>query len=309
MIVKHVDFESKDQRTVVNRRLNQGDIQPFLKWAGGKRQLLQQIFSALPLSYNRYFEPFVGGGAVLFGLQNEINIIGDINGPLIECYRTIQNTETYMQLLDELSILESKYNSLIPNEQKEFYYLTRSQYNDRLKSMIHDVKTSAILIFLNKTCFNGLYRVNSKGEFNVPFNSKQRIKLYEKENMDRIHHLLETSEIYCGDFENTCATASKGDFVFFDSPYDAISETTFTKYAKGDFGYQEHARLAQLFIELDKRGCYVMMTNHNTPLIDELYKDYLDNKSVITVMRLINSDATNRVGEEVIITNYKYDLL
>lgn len=289
--------------------LDNCEIQPFLKWAGGKRQILPQIIDGLPKRFGKYFEPFIGGGAVYFGLQSKDSVIGDINEPLIECYKAIQNPNTFELLLIELDRIELEYNSLDSDKQKEYYYTSRELYNSRLKSNQHDVITSALLFYLNKTCFNGLYRVNSKGEFNVPFNSKVKIKLHDRSNLERVHRLLQSAKIMCGDFEKTCELAASGDFVFFDSPYDAITDTTFTKYSKDDFGYNEHSRLAKLFIELDKRGCYVMMTNHNTPLIDELYKDYLDNKRVINVMRLINSDSSNRVGEEVIITNYKHDIL
>lgn len=202
-----------------------------------------------------------------------------------------------MEQLDELSMAHSE-----AVDKKEFYYKMREEYNQQLKNEVYDIKTAALFIYLNKTCFNGLYRVNSKGLFNVPFNNKKTLNAYEKENLLQISRYLEDVNIKNSDFEETCKSVKKGDFVFFDSPYAPLKPDSFESYTKEGFSIEDHERLARLFKELTKRGAYCMLTNHNTELINELYKDY--KIEVVQVKRFINSNANNRVGEEVIITNY-----
>ncbi len=158
----------------------------------------------------------------------------------------------------------------------------------------------ALFIYLNKRCFNGLYRVNSKGLFNVSFNNKENIRSFDKDNILKASEWLQNKVITNMDFETAVKTASKGDFVFFDSPYAPLNNSTFTSYAKDGFTLDDHKRLSKVFKELDKRGCYLMLTNHNTELIRDLYKDFYI--TVLKVKRLINSNASKRVGEEVIIT-------
>lgn len=273
-------------------------MKPFVKWAGGKRQLLPHISARLPQSFNDYYEPFIGGGACLLEFRPENAIMGDINSVLINCYQVIRdNVESLMEQLDELSMAHSE-----AVDKKEFYYKMREEYNQQLKNEVYDIKTAALFIYLNKTCFNGLYRVNSKGLFNVPFNNKKTLNAYEKENLLQISRYLEDVTIKNSDFEETCKSVKKGDFVFFDSPYAPLKPDSFESYTKEGFSIEDHERLARLFKELTKRGAYCMLTNHNTELINELYKDY--KIEVVQVKRFINSNANNRVGEEVIITNY-----
>ena len=186
---------------------------------------------------------------------------------------------------------------------KSFYLETRNKYNQNILHKVNNIETAAQFIYLNKSCFNGLYRVNSKGMFNVPFNNKLKVNTYSKENLDRISRYLQRTEIVNQDFEKTCEGANKGDFVFFDSPYDLLKDNSFEAYDKSGFSKENHIRLANLYKKLSNKGCYCMLTNHNTKLINELYKDY--KIDVVSVKRLINSDASKRVGEEVIITNYE----
>lgn len=272
-------------------------MQPFVKWAGGKRQLLAEIKQRMPKTFNRYFEPFVGGGALLFEIAPEKAKIGDINANLINAYLTIRDNSE--NLMNELDVLEEEHEKKL----KSFYLETRDKYNQNILHNVNNIETAAQFIYLNKACFNGLYRVNSKGLFNVPFNNKEKVNTYSKENLDRISKYLQRTEIVNQDFEKTCEEADKGDFVFFDSPYDLLNDNSFEAYDKSGFSKENHIRLANLYKRLSDKGCYCMLTNHNTKLINELYKDY--NIDVVSVKRLINSDASKRVGEEVIITNYE----
>ena len=167
----------------------------------------------------------------------------------------------------------------------------------------YDVELAALLIFINKHCFNGLYRVNGKGLFNVPFNGSVKGS-YNSENLYATSEFLKDVTILEGDFEVACKNARKGDFVFFDSPYAPLNPTSFESYTKEGFDIESHERLSRLFDELTQRGCYVMLTNHNTELINQLYGGKGYRMDVVSVKRMINSDASNRVGEEIIICNY-----
>lgn len=273
-------------------------MQPFIKWAGGKRQLIPAIYERLPETYNTYYEPFLGGGAVLFSLNPNKAVVSDVNKVLVSAYKQIKkNVTKLMKKLDELT---NEHNLSI--NKKEFYYLMRARYNELLLKEDYDLETVALFIYLNKTCFNGLYRVNAKGGFNVPFNNKDNVKLYEKENLIEMSLYLKGVKIRNCDFEKTVKSAQEGDFVFFDSPYAPLKEDSFESYTATGFSLSEHQRLAKVFKELDQRGVYCMLTNHNTDLINELYKDF--HIDVVSVKRMINRNAAGRKGEEVIIKNY-----
>lgn len=272
-------------------------IAPFIKWAGGKRQLLPQIKERMPEKYNKYYEPFIGGGAVLFELLPKNAIINDINKSLINAYRQIcQQPEVFLQMVHKL-------DSEMWEDGKEYYYALRAHYNDKMMKSEYDVELAALFVFMNKHCFNGLYRVNGKGLFNVPYNNSRKISVDEKV-IREVSEYLKRVTILEGDFEAACATAQKGDFVFIDSPYAPLNPTSFEAYTKEGFNIESHRRLAKLFDELTKRGCYCMLTNHNTELIHELYGNKGYQMDVVSVKRMINSDASNRVGEEIIISNY-----
>lgn len=273
-------------------------IKPFVKWAGGKRQLIPEIEKRLPKKFNRYYEPFVGGGALFMYLQNDHTIISDYSKELINVYNQIKNNPN--ELMNKLDEYEQKHLK----EGLEFYYQIRALDRKENWNNISDLIKAARLIYLNKTCFNGLYRVNKKGQFNVPCNKVTNPNLYERENITNLNKFLKNPKVKIlqGDFEDACRDAKSGDFIFFDPPYDYLKSDTFDSYTKEGFGVEGQKRLAQLFKRLHKKGCYVMLTNHNTPLINELYKDF--NIDVVGVKRMINSDATNRRGEETIIYNY-----
>lgn len=272
-------------------------VAPFVKWAGGKRQLLPQIRERMPQHYNRYFEPFVGGGAVLFDLQPEHALINDINKALINAYKIIcEKPEEFLRAVKQLD------NEMQQNG-KEYYYAKREDYNDKLMRAEYDVELAALFVFINKHCFNGLYRVNGKGLFNVPYNQSKCTSVDEKLIMD-ISQVLQGVTILEGDFEDACADAQQGDFIFLDSPYAPLNPASFESYTKEGFDMESHRRLARLYDDLTAKGCFCMLTNHNTEFINTLYGNKGYKIDVVSVKRLINSDASNRVGEEVIIYNY-----
>ena len=272
-------------------------VAPFVKWAGGKRQLLPQIRERMPQHYNRYFEPFVGGGAVLFDLQPEHALINDINKALINAYKIIcEKPEEFLRAVKQLD------NEMQQNG-KEYYYAKREDYNDKLMRAEYDVELAALFLFINNHCFNGLYRVNGKGLFNVPYNQSKCASVDEKLIMD-ISQVLQGVTILDGDFEDACADAQQGDFIFLDSPYAPLNPASFESYTKEGFDMESHRRLARLYDDLTAKGCFCMLTNHNTEFINTLYGNKGYKIDVVSVKRLINSDASNRVGEEVIIYNY-----
>lgn len=277
--------------------MSNSNVAPFVKWAGGKRQLLPQIKERMPKEFNNYYEPFVGGGAVTFELLPANALINDINSALINAYRQICDAPEHF--LNEIKRLDSE----MWEDGKEYYYHLRDRYNDKLMKAEFDVELAALFVFINKHCFNGLYRVNGKGLFNVPYNNSRKASVDEKSIME-ISEYLQNVTIQEGDFETACATAGRGDFVFIDSPYAPLNPTSFESYTKEGFDIESHKRLARYFDELTKRGCYCMLTNHNTELINELYGNKGYTIDVVSVKRMINSDASNRVGEEVIIRNY-----
>lgn len=271
-------------------------MQSFIKWAGGKSQLVDRIKERMPKFYNTYYEPFIGSGALLFDLLPQDAVINDINKELIHVYVTLRDNPN--ELINILNYIDL--NHCEPYS--EYYYKKREEYNLKIINHNFDIEMAALFIYLNKHCFNGLYRVNRKGLFNVPFNGKTSGNSFNEANLFEVSKYLQTVNIKCGDFEVAVKNAKKGDFVFFDSPYVPLKDTSFESYTKTGFDLIEHKRLAKLFKELTSKGVLCMLTNHNTQLINELYSDY--KIEIVAVKRLINSDSKNRVGEEVIITNY-----
>ena len=275
------------------------NITPFVKWVGGKRQLIKEIEKRMPKNVNTYYEPFVGGGALFMHLQNTETVINDYSKELTDAYLIIKDRP--QELMHLLNIYEEEHLK----RGKEFYYEVREKDRDEKWNEIDILEKTARFIYLNKACFNGLYRVNQKGFFNVPFNGKEKIKTFDRQNIENLSKYFNEKKVVIlnGDFEDACKNAKKGDFIFFDPPYDLLKKDSFESYTKDGFGVEGQKRLAKLFKKLDKKGCYVMLTNHNTDLINELYKDY--NIDVVGVKRMINSDSKNRVGVETIIYNYE----
>ena len=276
-------------------------MKPIVKWVGGKSQVLDKIQEMLPPSFvdQKYYEPFLGGAAVLLGLfelKPTKAIASDINPELINMYTQVRdNVSTVATELTKLDACHESYS-----DPKAFYYDVRKDFNTYLGSKTPT--QAARFIYLNKHCFNGLYRVNSKGEFNVPFNGKKAGRSFDAEHLIKASVRFKDTTLLCCDFEDTVKDATVHDFVFLDSPYAPLTPTSFTDYTKEGFKYEDHLRLADLFKELTNRGCYCMLTNHDTPLIRELYKDF--NIEVVDVRRSINRNGNDRKGKEVIITNY-----
>ena len=272
---------------------------PFVKWAGGKRQIIDKLKFFVPDEFDTYYEPFLGGGALLFELSPKKAVINDSNEELINTFLCIKDEEKFSKLCKELNHHEA-------NHSEEHYYEIRNLDRDKGKfRKMADYKRAARTIYLNKACINGLYRVNSKNEFNVPFGKKNKVNTYEGQNLGVISGYLNYNDIkiLSIDFEEAVKEAKRGDFIYFDPPYDSDT-STFNNYTENGFGKEEQKRLAKVFKELDKKGCYVMLSNHNTILVNELYKDYFIH--VISAKRNINSNGKKRGKvEEVIITNYK----
>ncbi len=271
---------------------------PFVKWAGGKRQIIDKLKEFIPEEFGTYYEPFVGGGALLFELSPSDAVINDSNKELMNVFSCIKDEDKFTKMCTELNRYET-------NHSEEFYYEIRNVDRDKKKfNRLVDYKRAARTIYLNKACFNGLYRVNSKGEFNVPFGKKTKVNTYEGQNLGIIHAYLNISNVklLSVDFEEAVKDAKKGDFIYFDPPYDSDTDT-FNSYTEEGFNKDQQRRLAAVYKELSDRGCYVMLSNHNTILVNELYSEF--NIHVIEAKRNINSNGKKRGKvEEVIITNY-----
>lgn len=272
-------------------------LSPVLKWAGGKTQLLDPITAKMPKTYNRYYEPFIGGGAVWLAVAPKQAVINDTNQQLINLYQQMkENTQSIITYIHELDN--------IPCD-KDFYYHVRERYNGKITSCTLDAECAALMIWINKHCFNGLYRVNGKGLFNVPYNNKVGGKSIDEENLTAIANYLQSADvtITCLDFEDVCQDIRSGDFVYFDSPYVPFSNTAdFTDYTKDGFSLEDHKRLAAEFRHLDGIGAKVMLSNNDVPFVHELYHGFKIQS--LDVKRMINRDASKRTGKEVLITNY-----
>lgn len=270
---------------------------PIIKWVGGKRQLLPVIKDMMPRKIGTYYEPFFGGGAVFFDLQPKKAVINDFNPQLIGMYRSVQEDPDVVKAY--LDIYQNCYNGLPDDQHKSaYYYDLREQFNCKICNNQTDTEAAALLIFLNKAGFNGLYRVSKCGKYNVPPAHRNQLSLYSDENYSAVSSALQNADILCGDFADAVTDAKKGDFVFIDSPYFG----TFDDYQSGGFSENDHRRLADVFRSLSQRQVKCMLTNSNTDFIKELYQGF--HIKTVQVRRMVNSDASNRTGEEVIITNY-----
>jgi len=294
---------------------------PFLKWAGGKGQLIAQLRSRLPAEIlksrriNKYFEPFVGGGAVFFWLGQEYEIkeafLYDINPEIVMAYKSVQSKMKALVL--ELQNLEKEYHSSGKVLRDKIYYEKRVEYNEYISKRIPNnvVRRTALLIFLNKTCFNGLFRVNSRGLFNVPFGRYERPTICDRENLLAIHKVLKNTHIECADFGKCLENANSKSFVYFDPPYRPISRTaSFTGYIKNGFNDSDQKRLKETFDKLDKIGAKVMLSNSDPKNVDPddnffdtLYRRHHIDR--LSATRMINCNATKRgLIKEILITNY-----
>ena len=260
---------------------------PILKWAGGKTQMLGDFLPKVPKSYGRYIEPFFGGGAMFFALQPENAIIADSNPELINMYRQVAEN------VDEVISCLKKYEN-----SSEMFYAVREQ--DWM--CLPKAEAAARTIFLNRTCFNGLYRVNKQGKFNVPYGKYANPRICDEEGLKAASEALKKAEILCGDYLLVLDHyAQAGDFVFLDPPYLPISEyADFKRYTKEQFYEEDHIELAKMIMRLQERGCHVVLTNSNHPLVHELYAPFTID--VIQTKRHISCNGSTRKGEDVIVT-------
>ncbi len=273
---------------------------PFVKWAGGKRQLIPEIQKHLPEKFSSYFEPFLGGGALLFHLlsenENLKGYVSDLNSDLILSYVTIR--DNLNGLLKSLQKHSDNYFS----DSKSYYYSVRES---NPKSQIEKVSR---LLFLNRTCFNGLYRVNSKGKFNVPLGRYSNPNIVQEENLRSVNQFLNHNKIIikCQDFSSTVEKIKKGDFVYFDPPYQPVSKTAnFTSYTNGNFGLNDLKRLAKVSNQLAKKGVNVLLSNSSSKQVRELFSSKYWEINKIVANRAINSDSNKRTGHsELLIKNY-----
>lgn len=277
----------------VKKNYEKVSCKPFLKWPGGKRQLIRELLRHIPKKYGRYFEPFVGGGALFFSVKPEYGYISDINPELINAYEVVQNN------VEELIESLKKHK----NTEKYFYQLRDADRTEEYKYW-SKVERASRLIYLNKTCFNGLYRMNSDGHFNVPYGFYKNPNIVDEHNLIACSALLKKTEIALASFETIEKKARKGDFVYFDPPYVPLNKTSsFTKYYKDDFDLDAQFALRELCDRLTSKGVLFMLSNSYTETVKELYKNY--HVKVVRANRAINCKADGRGKiNELIITNY-----
>jgi len=291
-------------------------VKPFLKWAGGKGKLIPQLLEYLPYDFSSqpitYIEPFIGGGAMLFFiLRNFTNVrkavINDINTRLIATYRTIKRNP--QGVIDRLAAMQGDFYLLTPDEQKDYYMFARQRFNS---GNLDDEEVSAHLIFLNHTCFNGLYRENAKGEFNVPFGRYTKPVICDAQNILSVSRLLQKVEILQGDFQATANYIDENTFFYLDPPYRPLSATSnFNSYSGNKFGDEEQERLKHFCDTLDARGCRFLLSNADCKSVnpeddffDYLYRQYQIHR--ISAARSINANPTKRGKlSELLICNYR----
>lgn len=263
-------------------------MKPVIKWCGGKQQLLDKIRDRLPESFNTYYEPFVGGGALLLDLLPNYAVVNDINPELTNMYLQIKYNVS--GVIKFLSILDKQHEEW--SEPKDYYYLVRDLFNKSLGS--DTAEQAARFIYLNKHCFNGLYRVNKKGEFNVPFNYKNTGNSYDEDHLRNVAVALEHTLILNKDFEDAVKNAKESDLVYFDPPYDYECEDGFVDYSNTGWTREDTTKLKLLCDQLVDKGCYVMLSNNSTTFIRELFDDARYLIEEIPVRRAINCKGTGR---------------
>lgn len=292
-------------------------LKPFLKWAGGKGQLLHEIekyYSFHDNNITKYAEPFVGGGAVLFDILNRYNFdeiyISDINAELIQTYKTIQNNVD--KLIEQLYIYQIEYQRLDKEERKEYYMKKRARFNIlKISDLKNNIEKAALMIFLNKTCFNGLYRVNKKGEFNVPMGAYKNPLICDEKNLRLVSERLKDVQIICGDYKESYNFIDEHTFVYFDPPYRPLTETaSFTAYTENRFNDDKQIELAKYVKILDEKGAKIVVsnsdpknTNEKDNFFDDIYAEYKIKR--VAASRMINSNSLARGKiKELLISNF-----
>ncbi len=269
------------------------ETHPIVKWVGGKRQLMFELLKNMPKSYNRYFEPFIGGGALFFELQPENAYISDMNEELVNLYSVVR--DNVYELIRDLRKHEVS---------KEYFLEIRNIDRTSEYKNLSNIHRASRFIYLNRTCFNGLYRVNSQGQFNVPFGNYKNPRIVDENNLLNCSELLEKTEIKCADFSDILTKVKKGDFVYFDPPYVPLNETSsFTSYTKDGFDMDMQSKLREVCDELDSMGVMFMLSNSDTKFVNELYSNYEIKK--VFASRVVNANAEGR-GKitEVLVRNY-----
>lgn len=264
---------------------------PFIKWVGGKRGIIDELKERLPKHFNNYYEAFLGGGALFFELSKNLKkaFLSDMNFDLVVAYNVIKKDP------DKLIAILEKYSEL---HSEDFYYKLRSKHD-----LQDPFEIASRFIYLNKTCFNGLFRVNKKGEFNTPMGKYSNPGICQEENIRACHKALKHATIEYRDF--TTISPEKGDLCYFDPPYHPTDENSFTAYAKGDFSEKDQRDLATFCTDLHKKGVYVMVSNNNTKFIRDLFKSNIFKKGIVNAPRLVNCKPNGRNSvEELLITNY-----
>lgn len=288
-------------------------VKPFIKWAGGKSQLLDDIRKKYPDKIDKYCEPFVGGGAVLLDVLANFSpeqvLINDINPELTNTYTKIR--ENVEEIIDFLEKMQSDFWALDQEARKTYYYDKRDRFNDLILQPAQTAEQAALFIFLNKTCFNGLYRVNAKGLYNVPMGDYKKPPISDPDNLRLISGLLNTTEIKCGEYKECEAYIDANTFVYIDPPYRPLNETSsFTSYAKTEFGDQQQIELGHFVDEITAKGAKVVVSNSDPKNTDEsddffdiIYGKYIINR--VQATRMINSKSSGRGAlSELLICNY-----
>ncbi len=266
---------------------------PLVKWVGGKRQLMPELLKNMPISFKRYFEPFIGGGALFFELQPYNAYISDMNEELINLYCVVR--DNVFELITDLNRHKIT---------KEYYLKIRNLDRTKKYKKLTNVQRASRFIYLNRTCFNGLYRVNSKGEFNVPFGHYKNPKIIDVDNLLNCSSLLKNTEIKHADFSAMLEYAQKGDFVYFDPPYVPLNETSsFTSYTKNRFDLDMQIKLKEVCDELNSMGVKFMLSNSDTAVINELYSNYRIEKVLASRQVNANADGRGKITE-VLVRNY-----
>ncbi len=263
---------------------------PFVKWAGGKTRLLSTLVRCVPRKYNRYFEPFLGGGALFFAVGPRCSVLNDSNRELINCYKIVR---------DHPEDLEMALSKFVISEEE--FYRIRSQDPDTMTP----IDRAARFIFLNKTCFNGVYRVNKRGQFNTPFGHYSKVSLFDSQTLGAASIALSDAKLLCGDYKAAVEDAIPGDFIYFDPPYLPVSKfSDFKRYTKEFFYESDHEELASTFAALHKRGCLVLLSNSHHPKICALYQGF--EQRTIDVPRYVNCRGDRRGSvKELLIANFK----
>ena len=306
----------EDARTLRYAKTEEKSVKPFLKWAGGKGQLLKEIEKYYPFADSRfikYAEPLVGGGAVLFDILSKYDLkeiyISDINAELMNTYKVIRDDVD--SLISLLNNLQDEFLTLDDEGRKDYYYIQRERFNYLKSTNNFNVETAALMIFLNRTCFNGLYRVNKKGQFNVPMGAYKNPLICDEKNLLAVSDKLQHVHIVCGDYRESADFIDEHTFVYFDPPYRPLTETSgFTAYTEALFDDDAQKELARFVDEMDKKGAKIVVSNSDPKnaneeddFFDEIYASH--NITRVDAVRMINSNSKNRGKiKELLISNF-----